>query len=170
MRSCAGWSAASTPRPAPPSPTPPRPRPALPLLRAEFGVDPERIIPMPDCVDTTFFRPRAESDAVEVAAIKSYLGVPADRSVVVYLGLLAPYQGTHLLIEAARQVVEQRPGTHFLIMGYPGTPQYRAMAEALGLSDHTTFVGKTLYDDAPRYLRLGGGAPAPKPPGPEATG
>jgi glycosyltransferase involved in cell wall biosynthesis len=81
---------------------------ALPLLRDEFGVDPERIVPMPDCVDTTFFRPRAERDAVEVAAIKSYLGVPSDRSVVVYLGLLAPYQGTHLLIEAARRQ-EQRP-------------------------------------------------------------
>ena len=143
---------------------------ALPLLRDEFGVDPERIIPIPDCVDTTFFRPRAESDAVEVAAIKSYLGVPSDRSVVVYLGLLAPYQGTHLLIEAARQIVEQRPQTHFLIMGYPGMPQYRAMAEALGLSDHTTFVGKTLYDDAPRYLRLGDVAAAPKLSETEANG
>src|SRR3990172_3561498 len=123
---------------------------AVLLLRQEFGVDAERAISLPDGVDTTFFRPRAESDAAEVAAIKSYLGIPADRSVVVYLGLLAPYQGTDLLIEAARRVVERRPDTHFLIMGYPGMPVYRAIAEARGLSDHATFVGKVLYEDAPR--------------------
>jgi glycosyltransferase involved in cell wall biosynthesis len=48
--------------------------------------------------------------------------------------------------------------------------QYRAMAKTLGLSDHTTFVGKTLYDDAPRYLRLGDVAVAPKLSATEANG
>jgi glycosyltransferase involved in cell wall biosynthesis len=143
---------------------------AIALLRDAFGVDRERIIPMPDCVDTSFFRPRLESDRVERAAIRSYLGIPADRDVVVYLGLLAAYQGTDLLIEAARQVVDRRPQTHFLIMGYPGMPRYRALAEGYGLSDHTAFVGRVLYEDAPRYLRLGDVAVAPKLSATEANG
>ena len=143
---------------------------AVALLRDEFGVDPQRVIPLPDCVDTTFFRPRRAQDAAELAAIKSYLGIPADRSVVVYLGLLAAYQGTDLLIEAAQRVVDQRPDAHFLIMGYPGMPIYRAIAEARGLGSHTTFVGKVLYEDAPRYLRLGDVAVAPKLSETEANG
>jgi glycosyltransferase involved in cell wall biosynthesis len=143
---------------------------ATALLRDEFGVDPERIVPLPDCVDTTFFRPRAEADRVELAAIRSYLGLPADRELVVYLGLLASYQGTDVLIEAAQQVVAQRPNTHFLIMGYPGMPMYRAIAEAHSLNAHVTFVGKVLYDDAPRYLRLGDVAVAPKLSATEANG
>ena len=140
------------------------------VLRDGFGVDPDRIIPLPDCVDTSFFRPRTTADAVEASAIKSYLGIPADRLLVVYLGLLAHYQGTDLLIEAARRVIDQRPDTHFLIMGYPGTLMYRGRAEAMGLADHTTFAGKVLYDDAPRYLRLGDVAVAPKLSATEANG
>jgi glycosyltransferase involved in cell wall biosynthesis len=143
---------------------------ALASLRDEFGVDPARIVPMPDCVDTTFFRPTTEADRPEIAAIRSYLGVPPDRDVVVYLGLLAPYQGSNLLIEAAQRVIAQRPNTHFLIMGYPGVPVYKAMAESRGLGAHTTFVGRVLYDDAPRYLRLADVAVAPKLSATEANG
>jgi len=143
---------------------------APPLLRDEFGVDPKRIIPLPDCVDTTLFHPRAEADRAERAAIRSYLGVPRDRDVVVYLGLLAPYQGTDLLIEAAQRVVAQRPNTHFLIMGYPAHLGYKTMADARGLGAHATFIGKVLYEDAPRYLRLGDVAVAPKLSTTEANG
>jgi glycosyltransferase involved in cell wall biosynthesis len=143
---------------------------AVSMLRDEFGVDPDRIIPLPDCVDTTFFRPRDASDIIELSAIRSYLGLPAGRTLVVYLGLLADYQGTDTLIDAARQVVDRRPNTHFLIMGYPGMSRYRLLAEARGLADHTTFLGKVLYEDAPRYLRLGDVAVAPKLSASEANG
>lgn len=143
---------------------------AAPLLRDEFGVDAERVIAMPDCVDTTFFRPRAEADRTELTAIRSYLGVPAGRTVVVYLGLLAPYQGTDALIQAAQRVIAERPDAHFLVMGYPGAEKYRSIARDIGLSDHMTFVGRVLYEDAPRYLRLGDVAAAPKLSATEANG
>lgn len=143
---------------------------ATALLRDEFGLDPERVIPMSDCVDTTFFRPRAESDAADLAALRAALGIPAGRSIVVYLGLLAPYQGSDLLIEAARGVIDRRPDTHFLIMGYPGAPGYQAKADARGLGGHVTCLGKLPYEDAPRYLRLGDVAAAPKLSMTEANG
>jgi len=143
---------------------------AAALLRDQFGVDPERVIPMPDCVDTTFFRPRAQSDQAELAAIRSYLGIPAGRSVIVYLGLLAPYQGTDLLIQAAPNVIAGHPDAHFLVMGYPGMERYRSLARDAGLSEHMTFIGRVLYEDAPRYLRLGDVAVAPKLSTTEANG
>lgn len=114
-----------------------------------------------DAVDPGFFRPRPRDDA-EVATLRTTLGIPADRRVVVFLGLLADYQGIPQLLHAAVQVVRQRPSTHFLIMGYPGLEQYRRMAYDLQLLDHVTFTGRVPYRQAPRYLSLGDVAVAPK--------
>jgi glycosyltransferase involved in cell wall biosynthesis len=132
------------------------------LLRAEFGAQADRVVPLPDSVDVDFFRPRTLADQAEVAALKAQWGIPIDRMVLVYLGLLAPYQGTGHILEAAPQVIAVHPNAHFLMMGYPGMGEYRAQAEQLGLSDHVTFTGRVPYEDAARYLRLGDVALAPK--------
>jgi glycosyltransferase involved in cell wall biosynthesis len=104
-----------------------------------------------DAVDTSVFCPR---DASEVAALRLRLGIPAGREVVGYLGLLADYQGVGHLLYAARRIVEERPNTHFLIMGYPGLEQYRRQAYDLQILDHVTFTGRVPYPEAPRYLAL----------------
>ena len=104
-----------------------------------------------DAVDTSVFCPR---DASEVAALRSRLGIPGGREVVGYLGLLADYQGVGHLLYAARRIVEARPNTHFLIMGYPGLEQYRRQAYDLQILDHVTFTGRVPYPQAPRYLAL----------------
>lgn len=132
------------------------------LLRESLGDQAQRVVPMPDCVDTDFFRPRTPDDQAEVDAIKDQLGVPRDRTVVIYLGLLAPYQGTGHIVQAARQVIAARPDVHFLVMGYPNPAAYQAEAAQCGLSDHMTFTGRVLYEDAARYLRVGDIALAPK--------
>ena len=93
------------------------------LLRAELKDQAQRVVPLPDCVDTDFFRPRTPADQADVEALKDQLGIPRDRTVVIYLGLLAQYQGTYHIIQAARQVIArsaaQQPDVHFLVMGYP---------------------------------------------------
>ncbi len=122
----------------------------------------QRVVPMPDCVDTDFFRPRTPADQPDVEALKDQLGIPRDRTVVIYLGLLAPYQGTYHIVQAARQVAAAQPNVHFLVMGYPGFEAYRVRAEELGVGDHVTFTGRVLYEQAARYLRVGDIALAPK--------
>ena len=132
------------------------------LLREELKDQAQRVVPMPDCVDTDFFRPRTPSDQPEVDALKDQLGIPRDRTVVIYLGLLAPYQGTVHIIQAARSVVTQQPDAHFLVMGYPNPDHYRAEAAESGLLEHMTFTGRVPYEQAARYLRVGDIALAPK--------
>src|SRR5512136_502116 len=132
------------------------------LLRESLQDQAHRVVPMPDCVDTDFFRPRTPDDQADVDAIKDQLGIPRDRTVVIYLGLLAPYQGTEHIVEAARQVIAAQSRTHFLIMGYPGFEAYRSRAEELGAGDHITFTGRVPYEQAARYLRVGDVALAPK--------
>ncbi len=132
------------------------------LLRAELGPQADRVVALPDSVDTDFFRPRTAIDQTETATLKAQWGIPPDRTVVAYLGLLAHYQGTGHILDAAPQVIAAQPDTHFLIMGYPGVDEYQARAAQLGLAGHVTFTGRVPYEDAARYLRLGDVALAPK--------
>jgi glycosyltransferase involved in cell wall biosynthesis len=132
------------------------------LLRAGLGAQADRVVALPDSVDVDFFRPRTGADQAEVAALKAQWGIPPDRLVLVYLGLLADYQGTGHILEAAPRVIAAQPNVHFLMMGYPGVDEYSARAAQLGVTDHVTFTGRIPYEDAARYLRLGDVALAPK--------
>jgi glycosyltransferase involved in cell wall biosynthesis len=125
---------------------------------------------MPDCVDTDFFRPRSATEQIDVDTIKDQLGIPRDRTVVIYLGLLAHYQGTGHIVQAAQKVIAARPNTHFLIMGYPGFNEYYNLAWQLGVSDHMTFTGRVPYEHAARFLHVGDIALAPKLSLTEAAG
>lgn len=116
---------------------------------------------VPDAVDTDRFAPSSVT-ARERAELREHLGIPGDRKVVVYLGLLAEYQGSDLLLRAARQVADAEPNTFFLLMGFPGVEQYQSLALNLGLSNQVSFPGRVPYGEAHRYLALGDVAVAPK--------
>lgn len=141
-------------------------------LRASGSVQPERVHSVTDSVDTDRFRPFDGSAAwaAQRQELRAQLGIPAGRRIVSYIGLLAPYQGTNLLIEAAHSVIAQRPDTHFLIMGYPDPGSYRTYAESLGIGQHVTLPGRILYKDLHSYLALGDVAVAPKMSATEGSG
>ena len=145
-------------------------RNAADLLVRDFGCSASRIFPVLDGVDTTVFRPVWELPDQERYRIRSALGVPPGRKVVVYLGLLAEYQGSSHLLLAAEKVLARRSDVHFLLMGYPGEARYRALAEQLGISPFVTFTGRVAYERAPRYLAAGDVAVAPKISATEANG
>ncbi len=130
------------------------------LVDSNLGGSP-RVYPLPDCVNLNAFRPRLLTPE-EIVQGRAALGIPAGRPVVAYLGLLADYQGTPLLIRAARILKQRGVDAHFLIMGFPGVDTHRRMAEDLGTSDTITFTGKVPYEEAPAHLALGDIAVAPK--------
>jgi len=138
------------------------------LLREEFHCAPEVIETVPDCVNTDFFSPQQNSSGVR--ELRAKWGIPPDRVVVVYLGLLADYQGTDYLLEAARVICAQRSDVHFLVMGFPGVGKYRALARELGILDHVTLTGKIPYEKAPLHLAIGDIAVAPKLSATEGSG
>ena len=131
------------------------------LLERDFNCSGRRVYPLPDCVDLDFFQPDA-LDAEGIASRKAALGVPSDRPVVAYLGLLADYQGIPLLLQAAQILKQREVDVHFLIMGFPGVPRYQQMAAELSVADRVTFTGKVPYEEAPAHLALGDVAVAPK--------
>jgi glycosyltransferase involved in cell wall biosynthesis len=135
---------------------------AAQLLQDEFGCRPDRIQILPDCVNADVFRPADTYPAGELAALRAALGIPAERKLIVYLGLLAEYQGTGLLLEAIADIISIRRDVHLLLMGFPNQTLYQQQAVRRGGADHVTFPGRGPYGDAPRYLALGDVAVAPK--------
>jgi glycosyltransferase involved in cell wall biosynthesis len=89
---------------------------------------------------------------------------------VVYLGLLAPYQGTDLLLRALAHLEYVHPRPFTLIMGFPNVERYQQMARSLGLAPHVHFTGAIPFEAAPMVLALGDVAVAPKLSATEGSG
>ncbi len=137
------------------------------------GLPKERVHILPDAVDPHMFRPRRPDDAPFLDRLAARLGLDRSRPVVAYLGLLAPYQGVDVLIEAFRMLVDQwthGPRPFLLLMGFPFVDMYREKARKLGLAEHVRLTGPVPYDEAPHYLRLARVAVAPKRPVSEGAG
>ncbi len=139
------------------------------LLEQDFDCATARVHPVPDSVSLDFFRPDVLSPG-DVAERLAQLGIPPGRPIVVYLGLLADYQGTPHLVRAAHLLKQRGVDAHFLIMGFPSVDHYREMAAQLGIGDRVTFTGKIPYEDAPASLALGDIAVAPKLSATEGAG
>jgi glycosyltransferase involved in cell wall biosynthesis len=131
------------------------------LLERDFNCSARRVYPLPDCVNLDFFQPDVLAPE-EAATRKAALGIPLDCPVVAYLGLLADYQGTPLLVQAAQILKRRGVDAHFLVMGFPGVSHYQRMASDLGVTDRVTFTGRVPYEEAPAHLALGDIAVAPK--------
>ena len=143
---------------------------AAELVINEFGCSSAKVHSVPDGVNTDTFRPRWEVDPAVIRMLRAKLGIPEGRRVVVYLGLLAEYQGASHLLRAAAKLLQRQPNVHFLVMGYPGQERYRAAAAHLGILDHVTFTGALPYELAPIYLPLGDVAISPKMSATEGNG
>lgn len=132
------------------------------VLVNDFGCDADRLQALPDCVNNGVFRPAAEYAQEDLAVLRSQLGIPADHKVLVYLGLLAEYQGTTHLLQAMQLLLARRQNVTLLLMGFPGEDVYRQKACDLGVEAHVILTGRVPYGDAPRHLALGDAAVSPK--------
>lgn len=125
------------------------------LLLEQFGCREERVVTLPDAVNCAKFRPASMYDPAYLSHLRQMVGIPADRKVIVYLGLLAEYQGTDLLLQAMARLVARRQDVHLLLMGFPNVERYRRQAEQLELASCVTFTGRVPYERAPEMLALG---------------
>ncbi len=132
------------------------------ILMEQFQTDPGRIRALPDCVNTRTFRPAAAYARADLTELRQRLGVPEDARVIVYLGLLAEYQGIGLLLQAMRLLRARYSDVYLLLMGFPGVDHYQQVANDLGITDRVIFTGRVPYDHAPLHLALGDIAVGPK--------
>lgn len=101
-----------------------------------YRVDEERIRVVPNGVDPEKFKPTTISDDV-----REKYGL-RDRQVVLFVGRLIPRKGLNYLVEAAKNVVKEKPDTAFVIVGNgPLRSQLAATLERLRIVDSFVFLG-----------------------------
>lgn len=132
------------------------------LLRDEFDCSDEQIHALPDCVNGDAWLPATGFPPDEMRTLRRSMGVPDGHKLIVYLGLLAEYQGTGLLLEAMQRILAEHSDVYLLLMGFPGVEHYRRRAVELRVEHAVTFTGRVPYAVAPRYVALGDVAVAPK--------
>jgi len=136
------------------------------LLVRDFGRPADSIVVVPDGVNTQRFRPAWEDAGGpgenQIRALRQRLGLPDAKHTVVYLGLLAEYQGITHLLRAIETLADRHVDAHYVIMGFPGEERYRILARRLGIDAYVTFTGAVPYEQAGAYLALGDLAVSPK--------
>lgn len=116
------------------------------------GVSPERIVLVPNGVDTAAFRPAASTG--ERSALRDTLGLPAGP-LFVFVGRLVEKKRVGLLLEAWAQV-RRRVDAHLVVVG--DGPLHAALARQAreaGIEQSVSFVGES--DRVPDYLRAADG-------------
>lgn len=119
------------------------PSPALGALLTTWGV--RNVVNIDLGVNTAIFKP-APDDAT---ATRTELGIPASRTVLLYVGRLAHEKNTRTLFEAFRRLNQRAPDRFHLLITGDGTQ--RAELDSL-ITDHQSLITYSPY--CPDSLRL----------------
>jgi glycosyltransferase involved in cell wall biosynthesis len=133
------------------------------IVRERFGLEDARMTAIGDGVDLDLFFPRSPDEKSRAS-----LGIGREDRVVVFIGVLTPYQGIDLLMEAVPRVLSRMPHAKFLVIGYP-EQEYRQKAEEAGIGKAMIFTGMVPYAEAARLLSVGHIAVSPKMSATEAN-
>ena len=105
------------------------------------GVDEDKIRVLPNGADPVRFSPEVSGEVV-----RQRYGL-SGRVVIGFVGILRPWHGVDMLLEALRVVRNRHPHAHLLIVGDgPMQGELETRAHALGLTDAVTFTGRLTHD------------------------
>ena len=115
-------------------------------LAVSLGVPAERVISIPNGVDSTRFHP------VDRRAARERYGIPQDAPVIISVGWLIERKGFHRVLDCLPALVQQFPTLRYLIVGGTATgseniePALRDQVQRLGLEPHVQFLGALPQD------------------------
>jgi glycosyltransferase involved in cell wall biosynthesis len=105
------------------------------------GVPENKIVVMPNGVDTEMFHP-----AIDGRNIRKRLGIER-KTVIGFTGILRPWHGLDLLLQAFRQICQTRSDLHLLIVGDgPIRCDLEKTVANNGLSDKVTITGRQVHE------------------------
>lgn len=111
----------------------------------KLGLQPERLWK----VGNTLNVPHFSSFPIKQEVVARY----ADDFVISYIGGLARHRRLDTVIRAMPAVLQLIPNAKLIIMGETDRrPEYRALAEELGLYDRVEFLGWQKFEDVPSYI------------------
>jgi glycosyltransferase involved in cell wall biosynthesis len=124
-------------------------------MRAEAlatGLPADRLVWMPNPVDTERFSPASEA---ERSRLRAQHELPPHAFVIIYTGRLAREKSLHLLLEAFAIVCRQRTHAYLVLVGDgPMRATLEAQARRLGCHDSTRFIGSVDPSQVPQWLQM----------------
>lgn len=116
---------------------------------AERGIPPEKIVIVPNGVDTEVFAPRPRD--AELAAALALEG----RLVVGFIGSLRRLEGLDLLVGALPELLRRRPEVRLLVVGDgPERSRLEQQARSAGVAEAVRFTGLVPHEDVLRYYSI----------------
>jgi len=109
-----------------------------------------------DGVDTRIFKP-----AKDKREIRKRFGLPCNKKIIFFIGVLNEYQGIDILLRCVEPVCREIPDAHFVIAGFP-QEKYKQKAQAMGIARNVTFTGKVAFQDTPDLTAAADVAVTPK--------
>jgi glycosyltransferase involved in cell wall biosynthesis len=82
-------------------------------------------------------------------ALRQQMNLPGDQPVILYFGIVRPYKGLGVLIDALKVIAQQGIDAHLLIVGefWEDQAPYRDQIMKLGLSDQVHLYARYIPDD-----------------------
>jgi len=118
---------------------------------AAAGMDSQRLLWMPNPVDTDEFTPPTPA---EKNALRAAMGIPADARCVMFVGRLAPEKELSSLVGAIPAVVARVPQAMLILIGDgPCRGELEQRAKALGMDAHIRFMGRQPVADVRKWLQ-----------------
>ena len=112
------------------------------------GVDPNQVIVVPNGADPNVFRP----DEQARQRIRQALGINLDEMVIGFSGILRPWHGVELLLNAVARLAQGGLRPRVLIVGDgPSRSDLQRVARENGL-EKAIFVGRVAHSRIPEYL------------------
>lgn len=107
------------------------------VLQTRYRMPAERFTIIPNGIDTSHFRPPADS-----GACKRSLGLPSDIPVVSLIARIRPEKRHDLFLEAARLIHPQVPQARFLIVGSGSLEErHKEFVRQHQMQDYALFLG-----------------------------
>jgi len=123
-----------------------------------IGVPQGKCIVMPNGVDKVKFQPRPKN-----SELMRKLGIPADSVIVGFTGILRPWHGVEMLIEAGRTLKQNEKSFYLLIVGDgPVREWLEELLHTAGLGGCSLITGRVDHERVADYVNLFDIAVSPK--------
>jgi glycosyltransferase involved in cell wall biosynthesis len=113
-----------------------------------IGVSRDRITVVPNGADPAVFTPDADARR----DVRARLGIPDDCVVIGFSGILRPWHGAELLIDAVAALRARRDVRLLFVGDGPSRASLESRARAHGLQTRVIVTGRLPHDEIPRYI------------------
>ena len=113
----------------------------------QLGVPDERIIVLPQGVDTNRFRP-----GLDARSLREELDIPEGTPAILFVGNLYPRKGVHYLLDASESILKDHPDVVFILTGTG--PSEQALKEQATRIDPSRFRFVGFRQDIPLLLSI----------------